>query len=483
MQTRTVQCLLLGRFTSANAYALEALLLHLQSCFLTDSNSQVQLWFKMGTVVQLAFRMGYHRDPSKLPDVSCFDGEMRRRVWLNIYQLDALGSFQVGFPKMIASENCDAEVPGNYEWSDLEVDMTTLPPPRPMTHNTPVRYTIAKAPIMEVFKKIIAHTQMLIPATYDKTITLDFEMREAIGNLPDSFKPRDVSQAIMDDSTLIWGRINVELLSYKGIIVLHRRYLKHEFRVPKYETSRKYCVEAALSTLARQADISEATKPGGRLYEDRWRMNSLTTQDFLLAAMVICLDLSVRAGVKTGKHKHEKLPDDDLVAKEYLALQVSHGIWAAGAAFSPEANIAARATEVMMKTIPGHHVAACARENPTYFESTQPAELPYAEPMMEMIDGSEAIDWVSLSTLESDGFELMLSSRFLINTSRTPIWILRAWRSGRRVRTRCLISSIWTDYASRRLTLKEMPKSLRYVPSVSIRNTLRDSCRPYRSLV
>lgn len=398
LQTRTVQCLLLGRFTTANAYALEALLLNVQSNFLTGRDSQVQIWFKMGTVVQLAFRMGYHRDPSKLPSVSCFDGEMRRRLWLNIYQLDALGSFQVGFPRLIQSEACDTALPGNYMWSDLQVDMDVLPPPRSMTHDTPVRYTIAKAAVMDAFKNIVAHTQSLVPATYDKTVTLDLEMRDAFSSVPEALKPKSLALSFMDSATLIWHRLNIELLYLKGLIVLHRRYLKHELRGPKYEPSRQYCVEAALATLAHQAELSEASEPGGQLYEERWRLNTLTTQDFLLAAMVICLDLSVRAGVDTAKHRNERI-DDGLASKEYKALQVSHRIWAAGAAVSPEAKVASRALEVMIRTVPQKYLLSCPDHGePNYYGSVEANELPYAEPMMEMIDGSEAIDWVS-STL------------------------------------------------------------------------------------
>ncbi len=59
--------------------------------------------------------MGYHRDPSNLSGISPFDGEMRRRVWLNIVQVEALMSYEMGFPSMIPSEFCDTKVPRNLE--------------------------------------------------------------------------------------------------------------------------------------------------------------------------------------------------------------------------------------------------------------------------------------------------------------------------------------------------------------------------------
>jgi hypothetical protein len=69
-------------------------------------------------MIRLAFRMGYHRDPKHLVGISVFDGEMRRRVWLNLVQIEALMSYQLGFPSMIPSEFCDTEVPRNLEYSE-----------------------------------------------------------------------------------------------------------------------------------------------------------------------------------------------------------------------------------------------------------------------------------------------------------------------------------------------------------------------------
>lgn len=62
--------------------------------------------------------MGYHRDPKHLAGISVFEGEMRRRVWLNLVQIEALMSYQLGFPSMIPSEFCDTEVPRNLEYSE-----------------------------------------------------------------------------------------------------------------------------------------------------------------------------------------------------------------------------------------------------------------------------------------------------------------------------------------------------------------------------
>jgi hypothetical protein len=386
--------MVLGRYATANTHALEALLLHLQSCFLSHDQDPLNMWFEMGTIIRLAVRMAYHRDPSNLAGVSPFNGEMRRRVWLNVFQIDALMSFQLGFPSMIPSDFCDTQTPRNLEHSDLYVDIRALPPGRPLSEMTPVRYTIAKNGIMEVFKKIAAHTQSITVPTYERTISLDIEMRQAYVNLPDILKRRDVNRSFMDPSALIWERCTIELLYLKGLIILHRRYISYELQSPSFTHSQRACVDAALDILHRLVDLHTACEPAGRLFEERWMFFSIPIHDFLLAAMVICLDLSVRKRFGTTDTTHNY---QELTAREHHALQSSLQIWTTNSTMFPEARIAALAIDLMITKAAHNDIYASS----TGISSTADTildfdtELSYGGTMAQMIDGSESIDWVS----------------------------------------------------------------------------------------
>ncbi|KAK4152579.1 hypothetical protein C8A00DRAFT_44389 [Chaetomidium leptoderma] len=393
LQQRTAECLILGRFATANAHALEAFVLHVQSRFLSEGNSAgtlVHLWFEMGTIIRLAFRMGYHRDPSEMPGITPFQGEMRRRVWVNIFQVDALMSFQMGFPSMISTEYCDARPPSNLEDSDFRAETDLLPPSRPLTYDTPIVYIIAKASVMGMFKKIVAHTQSLASPTYDRTISLDLELRDAYSRVPDILQRRDVGRCFLDTSTRIIERCNIELLYLKSTIILHRRFVNYEPATPSLETSRRACAEAALDILARQADLSQASQPGGRLYEDRWMLASLMVHDFLLAAMVLCLDLSVRLRFNSTA--------EDLASRAYMALHTSRQVWAATSSLSPEAHTAAFALDLMLKKVSeknGEFLTQHASLVTTDLASLRNSGLLYADLMSDVIDGAKTPDWVS----------------------------------------------------------------------------------------
>jgi hypothetical protein len=50
-----------------------------------------------GTMLRVALQEGYHRDPSQHPNLTVFQGEMRRRVWSAVSQHDLLFSVHVSY--------------------------------------------------------------------------------------------------------------------------------------------------------------------------------------------------------------------------------------------------------------------------------------------------------------------------------------------------------------------------------------------------
>ncbi|KAJ3572794.1 hypothetical protein NPX13_g4927 [Xylaria arbuscula] len=408
------------RYATANAYALEAFLMHLVSNLACKSTSSTNLWFEMGTIIRLSFRMGYHRDPSTLPRMSVFDGEMRRRLWFNIVHIEALMSSQLGFPSMIPTDFCDTKLPRNLYYSQLQTDMKSLPPGKPLSEKTPIRYSIAKDSVMSVFKKIAAHTQSLavpVHESFTRTIALHHELHEGYNGLPAVLKRRDINLSFLDSSEIIIERYSIETLFQQGLIILHRRYISCDPRSQRFEFSRNACIEAALDMLARQVDMHKACGPGGRLYEERWLVYKLPAYGVLLAAMVVCLDLSVcmRRSRETTPAA-EVVDKHDLLGREYRALQTSREIWAAMGDSTAEAPIALNALDLMIRKVAEHNVApplALNVASPSHEDLTANPAPPfqYAGAMSQMIDGSEDLDWTlldqylqNLDGLETDAF-------------------------------------------------------------------------------
>ena len=173
------QCLTLADYTKPFPYVIETLTLHLHGEFSQAKETDVGVWVLVAVITRLAMRMGYHRDSKMFPNISPFDGEMRRRVWTYVRQADLLFSSQVGLPPMIRTEDSDTELPRNLYDDDFTENSKELPASRPPSEPTPMSYLINKARITYVFGRVIEQESSIKNGSYDTVMEIDAELRRA----------------------------------------------------------------------------------------------------------------------------------------------------------------------------------------------------------------------------------------------------------------------------------------------------------------
>ncbi|OJD35753.1 c6 transcription factor [Diplodia corticola] len=285
----------LGDFSRPKPWSLETVMLYAAAEFLSGSRgggSPTDVWHIFGTVIRIALRMGYHRDPSHY-GISPFHGEMRRRTWYLIYGLDVLLGFSLGMPSIARGFQSDTRLPRNLHSEDLSPDMTDLPPERPDSELTIILYTIAKAKLLSVFAPAADAAHSVTPPTYPEIMDLDQKLEEIHSEMPLAYKMKPLEESAGETPDVIMNRLNLELLYQKTRCVLHRTYLAKAHNDSRYEHSRKACLEASLALLELQAMIYRACQPGGLLVRCSWYYGSLTSHDFLLAAMLLCLEINL----------------------------------------------------------------------------------------------------------------------------------------------------------------------------------------------
>lgn len=128
---------------------------------------------------------------------------------------------------------------------------------------------------------------------------LDAELERAKDAVPPLLRMPDISELVTDPAEQLMCRFNLDLLYLKTKTVLHRRYMLAPLaqlspleRHRGIGRSRLICLECSQRTLKHHHTIYMACQPGGQLESTRFYMGSISTHDFLLAAMVICLELS-----------------------------------------------------------------------------------------------------------------------------------------------------------------------------------------------
>ena len=351
--------MVLGDWSRCRPYTLECFIAYSGGEFLRNSkepSTQVKTWALLGLVMRLSMRMGLHRDPSHYPNITPYNGEMRRRIWHFLHQIDVLLSFELGLPAMMKQIQSDTKLPRNLHDSDFSVDSPSLPAGRPTSELTTVSYPITKSSICSIFAVAADLSHALKQPSYEQIMQLDRELQENYSLIPPILRVRQTTQSITDSPSLIMSRFNIELMYQKTRCVLHRRYMTKSQQDQRYMYSRRTCIDAAMETLRHHADIWHATRPDGLLAQIRWYMSTLTTHDFVLAAMIICLELKDNglAG-RTAMEGPGIKPSERVYTCEDMmeALETSSRIWQSSEDEIPDAYKASEAMSIMIKKIKG----------------------------------------------------------------------------------------------------------------------------------
>jgi hypothetical protein len=349
---RTAQCLVGVNYLRPRRYTVETLVFYYALEKFRARDTEFGTYILLGIVIRVAMRLGYHRDASHFPSISPFDGEMRRRVWCIIRHLDLINSAQVGLPRMIREGETDTAEPKNLLDSDFDEDITEVPHPRPSTEVTVVAFAIFQFRLTRHLGLIVDQINSITPPSYDEVMALDLKLFDTHATLPPYLTMRPLSLSITDDALIILRRYAIEACFQKSRCLLHRKYLIPGKANPQFRYSRTTSVDAAMKLLDVQYILYEATRPGGQLFSEQWRTSALMNQDYVLAAMIISLDLAWNTRMKAVPTNYE----DEIAAmwpktKRLQTLKSSYDIWCKSTTISALAAKAAEALRVMLKDL------------------------------------------------------------------------------------------------------------------------------------
>ncbi|KAJ5701343.1 hypothetical protein N7488_008891 [Penicillium malachiteum] len=343
---KAAQCLVQANYITPGKYKPNAMFLYTIVEFYRSQDGQMGVSHLLGITIRLALRMGYHRDPSHYLKLSPYEGEMRRRMWAMLCQLDTLVSFQNGLPRTIQSYYQDTAMPSNLLDTDFDENTPQLPPGRPEEERTQVSYTRAKTRLMNVFGQICDSAYRREPVSYDEIMTMDRALEAAHAKMPSFLRVRPLAQAIGEQTYIILNRYTLNLIYQKARIVLHRPYITE--RHGKHANSRQICISAASATLRHHADIWSESLPGGQVYKERFLLNSLQNTDFMLSAMILCLALSQdNDNMDASEMTQEK-------SELLLLLENTHRIFKQTPRRSPDTQRAFVALSIMLSRVRGH---------------------------------------------------------------------------------------------------------------------------------
>ena len=256
---KMVQFLILGECTKSAPSVLEAMIHYVYIEFAIRADADRDIWFLLALEVNLAMRMGYHRDPSHFPGFSPLKSEMRRRLWATVLQGDILISSQMGLPRMISDWQSNTVEPRNLNDTDIDRDTSELPAPRTETEMTTALGIIARRRILVVLGTISDLMANVKSCDYVEVMRVDANLHEAAASIPPTLKLKSMTASITDSSQVIMSRLFISHLIYKGQIMLHRRFLLMEPFADEgsFLYSRKACLDASIGILQIQHILDE----------------------------------------------------------------------------------------------------------------------------------------------------------------------------------------------------------------------------------
>ncbi|KAL7793538.1 hypothetical protein V8C37DRAFT_409530 [Trichoderma ceciliae] len=337
--TKAAQCLVAGRYLKGKLFSVEALLMHTHSRNVQNLGGDSSLWSLYGLTVRLVQRQGYHRDAAKASGsraLTRFEAEMRRRTWFLIQSTDLFLSFRNGMPPIITQDACDVDHPTNLT-DDFDQDTVSLPAPRPSMDPTPILACITKSKLCLVMRRVVRQVLAVTPAAYSETLALNQELRDWHNSVP--------------------------LMYLEGLCILNRPYLAAHKHDVEHNAARQICRESALAILEIRAELD---------IETGFMVSHLTLHRFLLAAMIVCLNLSESTDIRPGDKP-----------KRIATIRTAYSISSTSCTASSDALHASRVLRAILSQIDHPRKQWALAANDTLFGDAAGAAMPSFEDMFD----------------------------------------------------------------------------------------------------
>lgn len=411
------QSLTLGGFGRGGPYAVEALLQYFLVEHLRRPDAITGNWLLMGMVLRLALRMGYHREPSRFSNISPFQCELRRRLWISLYTADLMLSIQMGVPRMIKEGQWDTRTPLNLFDSDFDENNEELPQSRPLAVVTTMTFQLFRFEMAKIIARIsditLTTTEDQNPCSNPAVIELDRLLRATYESIPDCMRFKSIANSLLTSPHYVMNQLSLTILLQKGLIVLHRWHVlingawaspytgsiyNSQDVNPDIVDSVRICVGAAVQMLEYQDVLYSEMQPNEVFAGMPLGLSSTLSHEFLMATSVLCTCLyKIAMSVGNIDEVNVLIESDDQLRAVKKALIRAREIWQVASALSSDAGRAAEMVNALMAKLQAQpkrrsHYATIAM-NPPVDQSSDQAEVPNEDDFFSLfLEGYEMLD-------------------------------------------------------------------------------------------
>ncbi|KAJ5309600.1 uncharacterized protein N7443_002061 [Penicillium atrosanguineum] len=281
----------LPRKKTVELFSLQVQTLHLLSSQLRLVSVEEQ-WKTSGALVRSAMTMGLHVNLSKATNLSFYQAEVRRRLWITIVEVDLQASIASGMPVMTPDLVLGPLTPNNLDDGDFDESTPDLPQCKPLDEETDSSSQIALANSLSQRIRVMKTAQHTNARdSLEERIKLGRELEQILHSTPSYLRP-DPELGSHDPSFVLQSVI-LDLYLRRPLLCLYRPVINNpptNCDDPSFHEVQRICLESSLAIISYQdqfdPDISDLDDSNLNTYWNAF--GTLFQNDILLSALSIC---------------------------------------------------------------------------------------------------------------------------------------------------------------------------------------------------
>ena len=280
----------LGRKHRAELATLQVEALLVQARHLRLQSAE-DLWSATGALVRSAMVMGLHLNLSKSTNVSVFQVENRRRLWITIVEMELQASIASGMPVMTPDLDFGPLTPANLNDYDFDESTVELPPPKPLHTWTD---SLAQATLaMSLSQRINAMALVRIASPeidLSELVKHGRVLEECLRQIPSPLK-LDHTVESDENPALLLNRVLLDVYTRRPLLCLYRPIVVGDISDdPAFLEIQQVCLESSLAILSYQdyfdPNVADLDVFNSNAYWDVFQI--FCKNDILGAALSVC---------------------------------------------------------------------------------------------------------------------------------------------------------------------------------------------------
>lgn len=253
--------------------------------------SPEEVWKASGTLVRSAMALGLHVDPSTILEVSAFQAEIRRRLWVTIMEMELQASIESGMPVMTTRMKFGHVTLANLDDCDFDESTAQLPASKSLHEWTDSLSQITLAASLPYRMMAMSRAgNWSSEMGFDELLKHGRQLEECLRQIPSPLK-MDYASPGDNEPGFLLNRVLLDVYTRRPLLCLYQSIAREgNGELPAFWEIQRVCSESSLVMLSFQdcfdPNVADLDVLNSNAYWDIFQI--LFKPDILSAALNIC---------------------------------------------------------------------------------------------------------------------------------------------------------------------------------------------------